>query len=107
MAVNDPSEISFGGTTQQIQTFGRIGLTNAGGVDQVKRNGDFYRALGKIKSRQGGKDKNERSIGIFHTLSEEMKMTLLLMAREDSEETRVYDQTAITQQRKEKQRKWK
>ena len=59
MAVNDPSESSFDGTTQQIQTFGRIGLSNAGGVDQVKRNGDFYRVLGKIKSRLGGKIKTK------------------------------------------------
>ena len=42
MAVNDLAESSFGGTTRQIQNYGRIGLTNAGGVDQVKRNGDFF-----------------------------------------------------------------
>ena len=30
MAVNNYSEISFGGTTRQIQNFGRIFLTNAG-----------------------------------------------------------------------------
>ena len=41
IAVNDPAESSFGGTTRQLQCFGRIGLTNAGGVDQVKRNGDM------------------------------------------------------------------
>ena len=33
LAVNDPTESSFGGTTRQLQCYGRIGLTNAGGVD--------------------------------------------------------------------------
>jgi len=42
-AVNDPAKSTFVGTTQQLQCFGRVGLTNAGGVDQVKRNGDFNR----------------------------------------------------------------
>ena len=32
-------------------------------------------------------------------------MTLLVMAREDAKTTRIYDQVAITQQRKERQRK--
>ena len=41
IAVNDPAESSFGGATRQLQHFGRVGLTNAGGVDQVKRNGDM------------------------------------------------------------------
>ena len=41
LAVNDPVESSFGGTKHQIQYFARIGLTNAGGVDQVKRNGEL------------------------------------------------------------------
>ena len=30
LAVNDPSESSFGGTTRQLQCFGRIWITNAG-----------------------------------------------------------------------------
>ena len=41
IATNDPAESSFGGTTRQLQYFGRIGLTSAGGVNQVKQNGDL------------------------------------------------------------------
>ena len=41
MAVNDPSEISFGAIVGQIQSYGKIGLTNAGGFIQVKVKGDF------------------------------------------------------------------
>ena len=46
-----------------------------------------------------------KKVGIFHALPEEMKLTLLTMAREDAKETRMYDQDALMQQRKEKQRK--
>ena len=99
LAVNDPVESSFGGTTRQIQYFGRIGLTNAGGVDQVRRNGDLSRGYNKNPKKK----KNE--LGIFHKMDEEMKVSLLTMAREDMHATRVYDRTSLLKQREEKQRK--
>ena len=46
MAVNDPTESSFGGTMRQIQYFGRIGITNACGVDQVTCIGDLSQGFG-------------------------------------------------------------
>ena len=46
-AVNDPAESSFGGLTEELSKYGRIKLTYAGGVDQVRRNGDMFRAIGK------------------------------------------------------------
>ena len=49
IAVNDPAESSFGATTRELQCFGRISLGNAGGVSQVKLNGDTRRK--KIKER--------------------------------------------------------
>ena len=55
LAVNDPTESSFGGTTQQLHSFGRIGLTNAGGVGLVKRNGDMFRGH---TLKNGKKQKN-------------------------------------------------
>ena len=100
-AVNDPAESSFGGTTRQIQYFGRIGLTNAGGVDQVRRNGDLSR--GYCKKSKSKQQTNE--LGIFHKMDEEMKITLLTMARESVKDTRVYDRTALSKQRQEKQKK--
>ena len=51
IATNDPAESSFGGTTRQLQCFGRIGLTNAGGVDQIRRNGNLSRVSSRISSR--------------------------------------------------------
>ena len=32
MSVNDPAEIYFGAMTGQLQSYGKIGLTNSGGV---------------------------------------------------------------------------
>ena len=60
-AVNDPAKSSFAGTTQQLQCFGRVGLTNAGGVDQVKRNGDFNR----ITLVKKGKTVVQQKLGFF------------------------------------------
>lgn len=51
LAVDDPSESSFGGTIRQIQRFDRIGITDTGGViDQLKRLVNFYVVL-KIKEK--------------------------------------------------------
>ena len=40
-AVNDTSEISFGIMVGQLQSYGKIGLTNSGGISKVKVNGDL------------------------------------------------------------------
>ena len=45
MAFNDPAEISFGTMTGQLQYYGKIGLTNAVGVSQVRVNGDLSRVF--------------------------------------------------------------
>ena len=55
-----------------------------------------------MKDKEGIDDKHT---GIFHTLSKEMKMTLLVTVREDIKTSRVYDQVTISQQQKERQRK--
>ena len=100
LAVNDPAESSFGGTTRQLQCFGRIGLTNAGGVDQVRRNKDFSRNIKTIS-----KNSDTNRLGIFHNLSEEMRQSLLVLTREDSPAAREYDKYALARQRAEKSRK--
>ena len=45
MAVNDSTEISFGAMIGQIQYYGKIGLTNAGEVSQLRVNGDLLRGF--------------------------------------------------------------
>ena len=44
-------------------------------------------------------------IGILHALSEETKLSVLIMPRKGPKEARVYDQYALKQYHKEKQRK--
>ena len=39
MAVNDITEIAFGGLMAQLEVFGRIGLANAAAVSDMQRNG--------------------------------------------------------------------
>ena len=52
MVVNDPPEISYGSMTGQLQYYGKIVLTNAGGVSQVRVNSNwshgFYTGCKKI-----------------------------------------------------------
>jgi hypothetical protein len=40
-ATNDRSESALGGTTHQLQKYGRIGITNAAAVSDAKTNGYF------------------------------------------------------------------
>ena len=45
MAVNDPSERYFDAMIGQLQYYGKIILTNSGGVSQVRVNGDLSRVF--------------------------------------------------------------
>ena len=103
-AVNDPVESSFGGTTRQLQCYGRIGLTNSGGVDQVKRNGYFTQYYGSSMNKEN--DEGKRNIlDFFNKLSYEMRTSLLKVVRDYISITQKRDQLALKKQRKEKQRK--
>ena len=74
MVVNDPSERSFGENIGQLQSYGKIGLTNSGYVSQVKVNINFSRAF------DTGLQKNTKGVElILHKLSEEMRVSLVKM----------------------------
>ncbi len=73
-ATNDRSESALGGTTQQLQQYGRIGITNAAAISNAKRNGYFRRF-----SASGKKTK-----GMFHQFDPKMRECLLTMAIEDA-----------------------
>ena len=45
MAVNDPAEIYIFAITGQLQYYGKIGPTNAGGISQVRVNYDLSRGF--------------------------------------------------------------
>ena len=57
MAFNDPAEIYFGAMTGQLQSYGKIGLANAGDVSQVRVNGDLLRGF-----YTGYKNKNTKRV---------------------------------------------
>ena len=44
-ATNDRSESALGGTTHQLQKYGRIGISNAAAISDDKTNGYFRRFL--------------------------------------------------------------
>ena len=44
-ATNDRSESALGGTTHQLQKYGRIGISNAAAISDAKTNGYFRRFL--------------------------------------------------------------
>ncbi len=66
MAVNDLTESSFAGLTAQVQVFGRIGMTNAAAISDMKRNG--------FLSREEGKE------GLLHNLLPELQLTAIMTA---------------------------
>ena len=85
MAVNDPAERSFGALTGQLQCFGHIGLTNSAGVSQVRTNGDLSRGFETSISKKKNKSNTN---GFFHTLTNDLRKSLIIMALEYSPETR-------------------
>lgn len=96
-ATNDDAERPFGGLTSELQRFGRIGLTNAGGITQARVNGDFYRS----KSKKG----DDVVEGLFHQLPTEMKQSLFATAMEDAPVTIKADSEALARQRDSKRMK--
>ena len=77
LAINNPAERSFGGTTRQLKYYGRIGLTNSGGVNQVRRKEEFNRNV-----KTGSKISDNNRLGIPLYLSEEMRQSCLVLTRE-------------------------
>ena len=66
ITVNDTVGRYFGAMTGQLQYYGKIGLTNTGGVIQVRVNGDLLRGFDT-----GCKIKNAKTVErILHELSE-------------------------------------
>ena len=95
-ANNNVSESTFGGLSNQVNTYTMIGLNNAGGMALARQNGDFNitrtRAKNKNKGKYGEHQSiisnqlyldiiNNERIGIMHKLSTPMYNSLLIMAR--------------------------
>ena len=78
----------------QIESHGKIGLTNAGYVSQLRVNGDLSCGFDT-----GCKTKNTKQVeGIFHKLSEDMSVSLVKMCIEDAPAARAADRLALSKQ---------
>ena len=98
-ATNDEAESSFAGLTRQIQCYGHIGMHNASGISDAKRNGFLYRPLTE-KEIASGKQ------GLIHTLPmEELKMTLVLTAMEDAPAARAANMAEVEAHRERRREK--
>ena len=75
-ATNDECESSLGGTTSQIQRYGRLHISRAGGVSDIKRNAFLYRSS---KSR-----KDSRGTGLFHQFPDELREAIVLVGMRDA-----------------------
>ena len=86
--------------TGQLQYYGKIGLTNAGYVSQLRVNGDVL-----LGSDTGCKNKNTKGVEeIFHEISEYMRLSLVKMCIEDFPSVRTDDQLAMSTQQTFKRR---
>jgi len=73
-ATNDRSESALGGTTHQLQQYGRIEIANAAAISDARTNGYF-----RWFSASGKKMK-----GMLHQFDPKMRECLLTMAIEDA-----------------------
>jgi hypothetical protein len=96
-ATNDRSESALGGTTHQLQKYGRIRLTNAAAVSNAKTKGYFC-----WFSRNGNTTK-----GMFHQFDPNMRECLLMVAIEDAPETISVNRDDLDKQREAKRKKKK
>jgi hypothetical protein len=74
-ATNDEAESVLGGTTANIQQYGRINLTNAAAISDVKRNKYLARQTKKLRR------------GLFHEIDEEIRECIIAIAIEDAPHT--------------------
>ena len=95
-ATNDRSESALGGTTHQLQKYGRIGISNAAAVSDAKTNGYFRR----FTSQNSRKTK-----GMFHQFERRIRECLLTVAIEDAPQTVSVNREELDNQREAKRKK--
>ena len=81
----------MGGTTHQVQRFGRINLAAAGAISDARRNGFLHRPTSK---------KDKKTKGMFHQFDEILRYAIVKVAMKDTPKTRAAnDETMKLQQR--------
>ena len=91
MAVNDLAESAFAGVTEQLQCYGRIGLTNAAAVSDMSRN--------KFLSRDHNLERQGNE-GMFHRFPDELQITSVMTAMKFAPETRESNNGNLKAQKK-------
>jgi hypothetical protein len=95
--MNDWSESALGGTTHQLQKYGRIGLTNAAAVSDTKTNGYFSQFSSNINKT--------KTKGMFHEFEPRICECLLMVAIENAPQTVSINRDALDNQREAKRKK--
>ena len=86
-ATNDEAESVLGGTTANIQRYGRINLSSAAAISDVKRNKYLARMT-----------KNKEHRGLFHDIDEAIQECIVSIAIEDAPRTRQQHIVELEQQ---------
>ena len=89
-ATNDEAESALGGATAQIQRYGRIGLSHAAAVSDLKRNAFFHRLTNSKKE--------DKPLGIFHQFDQRLQEAIILTAMRDAPAAHKINREALDQQ---------
>ena len=98
MVTNDLTESSFAGVTSQVQTYGRIGMCNDADISDMYRNGYFSCPTTK-------KDLKEVNNGTFQDFPEELWLTAIMAAMEDTPVTNHANNQSLEIQRERREEK--
>ena len=75
-ATNDITESTLGGCTSQIQQYGRIGLSNASAISDMKRN--------RFLRRPTGFKQDNKPRGLFHEFNAVLRNIIVEVAMRDA-----------------------
>jgi len=92
VAVNDLADSSFAGVTENVQSYGRVGIHGAAAVSDVSRNCFLSCRITRMEM------KATKRHGLFHGFPEELKMTVVMATMEQALATRVSNNDALNRQ---------
>ena len=93
-ATNDEAESSLGGTTHQIQKYGRINVYAASAIADMRRNAFMHRP-----------GSGNEELGLFHQFSSILQEAIIKVAMFDAPETRKSNNSNIQKQQRAKRKK--
>jgi hypothetical protein len=81
-ATNDEAESALGGTTANIQRFGRISISSAGAMSDTNRNKFLQREFQPSRKKSAAKHQ-----GMLFGLSDEVRQAIVMVAMQDAPST--------------------